>query len=128
MLAFVGVSLVVICTPGPDTALAIRNTLAGGRRGGVLTAAGVSTGQLSWTVASALGLAALLQTSQTVFAWLKLAGAAYLIFLGVRSLMSAWARRSVVGEVAAPPRLSGTAALRQGLLSNLANPKMVAFF
>lgn len=128
LLAFVGVSLVGICTPGPDTALAIRNTLAGGRRGGVLTAAGVSAGQLSWTVASALGLAAMLQASQTVFGWLKLAGAAYLIYLGVRSLISAWSRRSVVHEVAAPRTLSGSAALRQGLLSNLANPKMVAFF
>jgi threonine/homoserine/homoserine lactone efflux protein len=128
LLAFVGVSLVVICTPGPDTALAIRNTLAGGRRGGVLTAAGVSTGQLSWTVASALGLVALLQASHTVFSWLKLAGAAYLIYLGVRSLISAWCRRSAVGEVATARTLSGSAAFRQGLVSNLANPKMVAFF
>jgi RhtB (resistance to homoserine/threonine) family protein len=129
LLAFIGVSLVVICTPGPDTVLTIRNTLAGGRRGGVFTAAGVSAGQLTWTVASALGLAALLQASQAVFGWLKLAGAAYLIYLGVRSLISAWRRQQfIASELQAPRRLRGSAALRQGLISNLANPKMIAFF
>ena len=127
ILEFIGVSLIVICTPGPDTLLTIRNTLAGGRRGGLLTAAGVSAGQLTWTVASAFGLAALLQASQTIFGWLKLCGAAYLIYLGIHTLVSAWRRKPAV--VAAPaPVLGGSAAFRQGLISNLANPKMVAFF
>jgi threonine/homoserine/homoserine lactone efflux protein len=57
--AFFGVALVVIVTPGQDTALTIRNTLAGGRRSGVLTAVGVSTGQCAWTLLTSLGLAAL---------------------------------------------------------------------
>lgn len=127
LLGFVGVSLVVICTPGPDTALTIRNTLAGGRRAGVTTAAGVSCGQLVWTLASAVGLAALLQTSQVLLGWLKLLGAGYLIYLGLRSLISAWRSTEPAGAAARVGRRSG-AAFRQGLVSNLANPKMVAFF
>jgi RhtB (resistance to homoserine/threonine) family protein len=127
LLGFVGVSLVVICTPGPDTALTIRNTLAGGRHAGVATAAGVSCGQLVWTLASAVGLAALLQTSQVLLGWLKLLGAGYLIYLGLRSLISAWRSTEPVGAAVRVGRRSG-AAFRQGLVSNLANPKMVAFF
>jgi RhtB (resistance to homoserine/threonine) family protein len=128
LLTFLVVSLVVICTPGPDTALTIRNSLTGGRRGGVATAAGVSGGQLVWTVASVVGLAALLQTSQVLLEWLRLLGAGYLIYLGLRSLVSAW--RSAGSEVdrAVPVRQSSGAAFRQGVISNLANPKMVAFF
>ena len=66
-LAFLGVSAVVIVTPGQDTALTIRNALAGGRRGGVFTAAGVATGQATWTIAAAAGVAALLQASEPAY-------------------------------------------------------------
>jgi threonine/homoserine/homoserine lactone efflux protein len=133
-LPFLAIAAVVICTPGPDTALTIRNALAGGRRGGLSTAAGVATGQLAWTVATSFGLAGLLVASEPAFAAVRWAGAAYLVFLGARSLWAA-ARR--------PPGRPGSAAedlprtidrfgagrgFRQGLLSNLANPKMAAFF
>lgn len=128
LLAFLGVALVVICTPGPDTMLTIRNTVAGGRRGGVSTAAGVSCGQLGWTLASAVGLAAVLQTSQAVFGWLKLLGGGHLVYLGLRSLVAASRQHTIFDRNAAPVSLSGAAAFRQGLISNLANPKMVAFF
>jgi threonine/homoserine/homoserine lactone efflux protein len=128
LLAFCGVALVVICTPGPDTMLTIRNAVAGGRRGGVLTAAGVAAGQLVWTLASAMGLTALLQTSQTVFLWLKLLGAGYLVYLGVLALASAYGSPARIGGDAAPTPLGGRAAFRQGFVSNLANPKMAAFF
>ncbi|TMF24751.1 MAG: LysE family translocator, partial [Chloroflexi bacterium] len=87
-LAFLGVSLLVICTPGQDTALTIRNTLAGGRRAGVATAAGVAAGQATWTVATSAGLAVVLAASEPIFFAIRLAGAAYLVFLGVRTLMS----------------------------------------
>jgi threonine/homoserine/homoserine lactone efflux protein len=128
LLAFLGVSAVIICTPGPDTALTVRNALVGGRRAGIATAAGVSAGQLTWTLATAAGLAAVLQTSQVLFGWLKLVGAAYLIFLGLRALVTAW--RLPADPTGSLPRtvLLPTVALRQGLLSNLANPKMVPFF
>ena len=127
LLGFLVVSLVVICTPGPDTALTIRNALTGGRHAGVATAAGVATGQLTWTLASAVGLATLLQTSQLLLEWLKLLGAGYLIYLGLRSLIAAWRSAKPVDRPV-PVRRASRAAYRQGVVSNLANPKMVAFF
>ncbi|MGH2980755.1 MAG: LysE family transporter, partial [Solirubrobacterales bacterium] len=76
--AFLGVSLLVIITPGQDTALTIRNSLVGGRRGGAFTALGVASGQAIWTVAASAGLAALLVASEPAFTALKLMVAAYL--------------------------------------------------
>src|SRR5690242_19890253 len=67
LAAFLGISILVIVSPGQDTALTIRNTLVGGRRGGIATAAGVVTGLATWTVASSAGLAALLVASQPLF-------------------------------------------------------------
>ena len=80
--AFVAVSVVVICTPGPDTALIIRNTLSGGRRGGIATATGIIGGIAVWTLAASAGVAALLSASEPVFRALQIAGAAYLVYLG----------------------------------------------
>jgi threonine/homoserine/homoserine lactone efflux protein len=129
--AFLGVAVLVIVTPGPDTALTIRNTLLGGRRSGVFTAVGVAGGQATWTVATAAGIAALLAASEPVFRTVKLVGAAYLILLGLQSLRAALTRGNRVGT-AAPGhrhgRLAPPSALRQGLFSNLTNPKMAAFF
>jgi threonine/homoserine/homoserine lactone efflux protein len=128
--AFLGVSILVIITPGQDTALTIRNTLIGGRRSGVVTAAGVASGQFVWTVATSAGLAALIVASEPVFTALKLAGAAYLVFLGAQALYGALrpgpadARANVV----LPRGNGGIAAYRQGVLSNLGNPKMAVFF
>ena len=129
--AFLGISILVIVTPGQDTALTIRNTLLGGRRGGIATAAGVSTGQLTWTVATSAGLAALLVASEPVFIALRWAGAAYLVFLGLQALRAAISSRPRSGHSAASPTPtagSGWAPYRQGVLSNLGNPKMVVFF
>ncbi len=125
--AFLAVSALVIMTPGQDTALTIRNTLGGGRRGGMFTAAGVSVGQAVWSVATAAGLAAVLLASETVFDALRLAGAAYLVFLGAQALWSAV--RGHARTAGAPVRgLSGALAFRRGLVSNLGNPKMAVFF
>ena len=129
LLAFLGISALVICTPGPDTALTVRNSIVGGRRAGVFTAAGIAAGQLVWTVAASLGIAGLLQASQPAFTALKIAGATYLIFLGLQSILGA-----IHGRHSKPERRIGSAqlasrrAMRQGLISNLANPKMAAFF
>lgn len=128
VVAFVPVAAVVICTPGPDTALTIRNALAGGRKAGILTAAGVAIGQCVWTVAASLGLAGLLRASEPAFLSLKLAGAAYLIFLGVQSLRAARARRGQQATAHPLPELRPVRALRQGLLNDLGNPKMAGFF
>jgi threonine/homoserine/homoserine lactone efflux protein len=127
LVAFVGVSLVVIATPGPDTALTIRNTLLGGRRCGVLTAAGVACGQATWAICTAAGLSQLLRASQPAFLALRLVGASYLVYLGVRALIEAVRGDYSEGAVSAH-RLSSRASWRQGLFSNLGNPKMVVFF
>jgi threonine/homoserine/homoserine lactone efflux protein len=125
LLGFVVVAIVVIVTPGPDTALTIRNTLLGGRRPGVATAAGVATGQALWTLATSAGLAALIVASEPVFRAVKLAGAAYLVWLGLSALRDALRGRGPVRD-ARPARVPH--AFRQGLLSNLGNPKMAIFF
>jgi threonine/homoserine/homoserine lactone efflux protein len=123
VLAFVGVAALVIVTPGQDTALTIRNTLAGGRRAGLATALGVATGQAVWTLAASAGVAALIVASEPAFAALKFAGAAYLVVLGLQTLRGTVRERAPKHE-----RMVQGGALRQGLLSNLANPKMAIFF
>ena len=89
VLAFLGISLMVIMTPGQDTALTIRNTLVGGRGNGLRTALGVACGQLVWALAASTGLAALLAASEPAFDAIRLAGAAYLILLGAHALRDA---------------------------------------
>jgi threonine/homoserine/homoserine lactone efflux protein len=126
--AFVAVSAVVICTPGQDTALTIRNTFAGGRRSGIATAFGVALGQAIWTLAASAGLVALLSTSEPAFRALKLAGAAYLVYLGALSLYAAVARTDPKALAPREVRNEPTRGLRQGILSNLGNPKMAVFF
>jgi threonine/homoserine/homoserine lactone efflux protein len=129
LAAFVAVSALVICTPGQDTALTIRNTLSGGRRSGIATAGGVAAGQAVWTLAASAGLVAVLTASEPVFRALKLVGAAYLIYLGAQSLYSALVRRSHAHmHVSGRPALTPERALRQGIVSNLGNPKMAVFF
>jgi threonine/homoserine/homoserine lactone efflux protein len=125
LVAFLAVSALVIVTPGQDTALTIRNTLLGGRTAGVFTAIGVSAGQATWTVATSLGVGALLVASEPAFFALKLVGGAYLVFLGVQTL---WRRGKVVPLARGGERVGSRTALRQGVLSNLGNPKMLAFF
>ncbi|HZB22522.1 MAG TPA: LysE family translocator [Gaiellaceae bacterium] len=123
MLEFLAIAVLVIVTPGPDTALTIRNTLLGGRRTGISTALGVATGQAVWAFATALGVAALLAASEPAFFALRIAGAAYLVYLGAVSLLAA-----IRQSAREPVRRRIDRSFRQGLLSNLGNPKMAAFF
>jgi threonine/homoserine/homoserine lactone efflux protein len=123
-LAFVLVAAVVIVTPGQDTALTIRNTLAGGRAAGVRTALGVVSGQAVWALAASAGVAALLVASEPAFLTLKLLGAAYLVFLGARTLAAAVRGHDRDRRIATARGHE----LRQGLVSNLGNPKMAVFF
>lgn len=140
--AFLALSVIVICTPGPDTALIIRNTLSAGRRGGMATAVGIIGGIAVWTLAASVGLAALLSASEPVFRAIQIAGAAYLVYLGAQSLRAALRGRgkprpyAASGESGRPPsavgaglaRPSSRRALREGFLSNLGNPKIAVFF
>jgi len=123
--AFLAVSALVIVTPGQDTALTVRNTLLGGRAAGVLTALGVAAGQATWTVATGIGVGALLVAWQPAFLALRIAGVAYLVVLGAQAFWSALRPKPVQLERPARPR---GRAFRQGLLSNLGNPKMLVFF
>jgi len=128
LAAFLGVSAILIMTPGPDTAVTIRNSLMGGRRAGLFTAVGVSSGQATWTLACAVGLAALLAASEPAFLAVRIVGAAYLIWLGIQALAAAIrGRRTTVATPRSRP-LEPRRAFRQGLFSNLGNPKMAAFF
>jgi threonine/homoserine/homoserine lactone efflux protein len=130
-LTFLGISALVIATPGPDTALTVRNALLGGRRAGLFTALGVSVGQVVWAVATSVGLVALLLASASVFQALKLLGAAYLLYLGIQSLRSACVPSplpSSVPEARGRTKLGGSRAFRQGVINDLANPKMAVFF
>lgn len=131
-LAFLGISAVVIVTPGPDTAVTIRNTLLGGRAAGLSTALGVAVGQAIWAVATSAGIVALLVASEPLFTAVKYAGAAFLVFLGLQALGEA-IRPSARPAAERPGRgqarrLGRRAAFAQGVVSDLGNPKMAVFF
>jgi len=127
--AFLALSALLAVAPGPDTAISTRNALVGGRRAGLFTILGVSVGLAVWTLATGAGVAALLRASEPAFVALKLAGAIYLAVLGGQAILAAL-RKS--GGNAAPrfaPRAVATrTAFRQGLLTNLGNPKIAVFF
>jgi threonine/homoserine/homoserine lactone efflux protein len=130
ILAFLAVSALVIVVPGPDMALVARNALRGGRRIGIATGIGVVSGLTTWSLAASLGLAALLRASEPAFFALRLAGGAYLVYLGARSL---WAALHAHGPEHAPRSsvrdgIAPFVSLRQGFLSNLGNPKIAVFF
>jgi threonine/homoserine/homoserine lactone efflux protein len=125
LFAFLGISALVIVTPGQDTALTIRNSLVAGRRGGVFTALGVSTGQAVWAISAAAGVTALLRASEPAFFALRIAGSAYLVFLGLQAIRSALRETHLVDVSPQPRRVP---AFRQGVVSNLGNPKMAVFF
>ncbi|MCR6481828.1 LysE family translocator [Amycolatopsis sp. OK19-0408] len=123
--AYVLFVVLVLIVPGPDTALVLKNSLAGGRRGGVLTALGIGSGNLVQGVAAALGLSALVVRSEPVFLALKWAGAAYLGYLGGKALVAAWRGNYRALERAAP---TGGRRWREGFLGNLTNPKVLVFY
>ena len=122
--AYLAVFALLIVTPGPDTALVIRNALGSGARAATATAFGIGIGSLVWALASLLGIAVVLETSATAFTVLKLAGAAYLAYLGIRTLLLG--RRSA--EPASVARLDDQTAFQQGVLGNLLNPKAAVIF
>ncbi len=135
LLAFLGIAAILIITPGVDMALVTKNALRHGRNPAVITALGVNVGLLVWTIAAALGIAGLLRASATAFTVLKLLGAGYLVFLGLQALWlsfhgSTEAEGDSVTRVshATLSPLSARRAFRQGLLSNLFNPKIAIFF
>ena len=127
LLAFIGISLLLSVTPGPDMAVVTKNALAHGRRGVVLTTTGIALALAMWVSATAVGLSALLRASGELLFVLKLAGAAYLAYIGVRTLLESRRRPSdFLAEAPAPA--PGHAIFRQGFLSAISNPKLGVFF
>jgi len=121
---FVGVAALLTITPGADMAMVSRSVLMGGRREAFATTLGILAGCLVWAIVSALGVAAVLAASQTAYDALRLAGAAYLVWLGVQSLWAAW--RGL--EVELPSNSAPRSHFRQGFLTNLFNPKIAIFY
>lgn len=112
-------------TPGQDTFYIVGRTVSQGRRAGVLSVLGISSGCVVHTIAAAYGLAAILATSANAYVVIKFAGAAYLTYLGVRMMLSG----PVAGD--APSTFGGDSAwsiYRAGLVSNVLNPKVALFF
>lgn len=122
---FVTTGILLNLTPGPDTVYILGRSIAHGRRAGIASALGISVGSLFHTCAAALGLSAFLATSAWAFTAVKLAGAAYLIFLGVRALLE---RNRDLAIPAHFKRNDAAAAFRQGILTNILNPKVALFF
>ena len=129
-VAFVGLALLITITPGPDFALVTRQVIVGGRRAGAQAVAGIFTGHVVHIALSIAGLSALVAQSQAAFTVVRTLGAAYLLYLGVRALLSTWGRRADDASEVGPTDLgtSRSSAYRQGLLSNLLNPKIVLMY
>ena len=125
-MPFMAVAVLIILTPGPDMALITRNALVGGRRAALFTGLGITVGLLVWTAASVIGLVAVLTASAVAFTAVKLAGAVYLVYLGVRTLLSL--REASADEAPAPAARAIGSPFRQGLLTNLLNPKIAVLF
>ncbi|HEX3302526.1 MAG TPA: LysE family translocator [Thermomicrobiales bacterium] len=119
----------LILAPGPNQAMVVARSLNGGRRAGIMTSLGVNTGTAFHTVSAALGLSALLATSALAFATVKLLGAAYLLYLGIRLLAG---RDHAMGppQVDAAPAqtIRGANAYGRAIITGILNPKVALFF
>ena len=119
-LLFIGVSWALILAPGPDMLYVITRGIAHGRKAGILSAIGVVCGILIHTTTAAFGLALVLQTSAVAFLLIKYTGAAYLIYLGIKS----WRDKSTLSLQRPAPIVNSGALFWQGVLSNVLNPKI----
>jgi len=124
--AYLAVTALLILTPGPDSALVTRNALLAGRRAASFTTLGIGMGSLIWALASVCGIAVLLEASAIAFTLLKFVGAAYLGYLGLRSLIASFRGRQSAPMTSSDSQrrtLSKSTSFQQGLLNNLLNPK-----
>jgi RhtB (resistance to homoserine/threonine) family protein len=126
-LTFLVLSLFVVMSPGIDTALITKRTISDGRTDGYKMALGITAGSLVHTFAAAFGLSAILMQSAAAFEIIKYAGAIYLIYLGLSSFISRKKKQSASDEYSAAPEFKKSA-FKQGLFSNILNPKVAMFF
>lgn len=122
---FVAAGILLNLTPGPDTVYIVGRSIAQGREAGIASALGISIGSIFHTCAAALGLSAILATSALAFGTIKLIGASYLIFLGIKMILD---RRKELSLPSNFRRRTTIAAFRQGILTNILNPKVALFF
>ncbi|MFF0463938.1 LysE family translocator [Streptomyces mexicanus] len=127
LLVATGVLAVLTMVPGPDMAVVTKRSLASGRQDGLRTVGGITAGLLIWGALTVVGLAAVLAASATAYTVVKLAGAAYLGFLGVQSLLQSRRSRSESPAAHGAPAPAGSP-WRTGLTSNLFNPKIAVFY
>ena len=128
-ITFLGIAALLTIIPGADTALVTKNAIARGRMAAFFTTFGICLGCLCHATASALGLSVVLRESARAYEWVKLAGAAYLVYIGLRSLWTA-RRESATQDVAATAsRQAGLLrSFGEGLFTNLLNPKVAVFY
>ena len=122
---FLAAGILLNLTPGPDTAYILGRSIAQGREAGIASALGICVGSIFHSCAAALGLSAILATSAVAFAAIKLLGGAYLIFLGIKMLLD---RRRQLSLPSNFRRRTTIAAFRQGVFTNVLNPKVALFF
>lgn len=122
---FLAAGILLNLTPGPDTAYILGRSIAQGREAGIASALGICVGSIFHTCAAALGLSAILATSAVAFTAIKLVGGAYLIFLGIKMLLD---RRRQLSLPSNFRRRTTAAAFRQGVFTNILNPKVALFF
>ena len=122
---FLAAGVLLNLTPGPDTVYILGRSIAQGREAGVASALGICVGSIFHTCAAALGLSAILATSSVAFVAIKLLGGAYLIFLGIKLLLH---RRRQLSLPSNFRQRTSAAAFRQGVLTNVLNPKVALFF
>ncbi|GAA2794639.1 LysE family translocator [Saccharopolyspora taberi] len=131
LIPFLLFVIVLTLVPGPDTALGLRNSLRGGSSAMWWTGLGCCSGLLVHAVASVVGLSAVFAASARLYTAIKIAGACYLVWLGATTLWKSWRHRGEVPEVevrAPAGRIGRGTAFRQGLVSNLLNPKIILLF
>lgn len=120
--------VLIVIAPGPDTMVVLKNSLADGARGGVITMTGITVANLCQATAVAIGLGALIVQSQPVFTALRWAGVAYLCYLGAQALRGAWRGDYQSMDEARARHGGGFRRAREGFLSNVTNPKVLAFY
>jgi len=122
---FLTVSILINLSPGPDMIYTAARSLSQGTKAGIFSALGIFAGCLVHTTAAVFGLSKIIEESVLLFSIIKYAGAAYLIYLGIRSLLS---KKKTEKEIDTLPRLSNRKIFLQGMLTNILNPKVAIFF
>jgi threonine/homoserine/homoserine lactone efflux protein len=127
--AFAAITVPLVATPGASTAVVLRNALAGGLRSGAATALGANTGSFCYGLLTAFGVSVALQRWPSVWVALRIAGTAYLAWLGLRSLARAWTyRQPETGVHAAVDRPPISRSVREGFVTNMLNPSLATFY